>query len=210
MAKILTNRIFIGMSMIGFTSCTFYHYMCMSHPGDESKVDIANFLDRKEIEYSYSTFLKDSCWTGLGDSIHYLNTYKYRKGTSPSPIQLRVYNDSGDFVSGYSQCYGPFKRLNILKEYPPVVIPHLPNNTQLRFEDELQLFQVSDASRRQIIGDSRRSDYTLVVYWNMWSGYFSEVVLKEASEYFVDHNSDSARVTLILVNTGVDIPRSEF
>lgn len=179
--------------------------MQMSSSRDESAAEVRTYLHEKEINFSYSTFLKDSIWRALGDSGHYLNAYKFKRGVEPSPIQLRVYDRQGNFITGYSQCYGSFKKLNVLDGYPPRVIPHLPNNRSLVFEDELKLFVTPPSTQLQIIEDASNSDYIMVLYWNIWSAYFSEIVLRQASDFMLKYNTDSTRLTLILVNTGIEL-----
>lgn len=60
---------------------------------------------------------------------------------------------------------------------------------------------IDEAQKLKLLAECEKYDYTMVLYWNIWSNYFSRVVLDAASEYRLKHNSNNESVQVILINT---------
>jgi len=174
-------------------------------PKNESNEEIDKYLiENKFQSHQYSFLLIDSLSYLLSTERHSLNTYKLENGGKSSAIQLRIYDDKGDFYNGYEQCYGSLKRLNILDSNPPRIIPRFPNNQNLKFEHEFELWEIDDAIKRKIIAESKTHTYTFVLYWNIWSNYYSKVLFKEIAKYIEKHQTDDFSILFIIVNNAYD------
>lgn len=194
------------------TSCgkTFYilqdgvRYLSVDKRQNESPEEILVYLSQLKISYSESFLMIDSFADLLSTDSMGLNLHKIERQIAASPIQLRVYDQYGNLATGYSQCFGDFKRLNVLDTYPPRIIEHLPINMNLTFPRELYMFDISTSIKEDILRSTNSYDYTLVVYWNKWSKYYSRILLLEASKFFEFHNAHGRGIRLILVNTARD------
>lgn len=178
--------------------------MSTKEENNESDKEISSYLESNNIEFDYSFLFTDSLISKFSTSPYALNKYKLKNQVNASYIQLRVYNSKGKLYSGYSQCYGPFKKLNILDQYPPRIINHLPNNYDLELKTTSELWNITGEKRNEILEKSSDYDYTLVVYWNIWTNYFSREVLEKASSYATENNNPNSKILLILVNTAKD------
>jgi hypothetical protein len=47
-----------------------------------------------------------------------INTYKLINKVPASPVQIRMYNNNGQFLYGWEQCFGDLKKLGILDILP--------------------------------------------------------------------------------------------
>ena len=186
------------------TSCTFMKYMDMEDRDNESIEEIISYLHENDIFYDYSFLLVDSLYEQLGSEVHHLNTYKFERGTRPSGIQLRVFDREGKLENAYSQCFGPFDKLNILATYPTKKFDHLPINYNLFLDSEFDLIQIDQPAIGQILNRAKKADYTLILYWSKWSQSFSMDVLQAASKYKFEAERNGKNIVLILVNTARD------
>lgn len=184
-------------------SCSFFRYMNTSSPTNEKLDDIEKYFNQNQIDfYDYSFLLIDSLIDSLSTPKHAINTWKLERGTTESVIQLKVYDSTGQLINGYSQCFGEFSKLNILKKKDLVYFNYLPINYNLKLEDEFKLIEISEQEIDDIQKTNRNSKYTMVVYWNIWSNYYSKVIFKELKRYLKEYESEDFPVMVIIVNTG--------
>ena len=195
----------IVFSSLSISSCSFVHYMGTKSTVDKSTLEIDNYLTTNKIDYyDYNLLLKDEMIDSLSSKRHAVNLWQLEYGTTQSTIQLRIYDSLGELVNAYVQCYGEFKRLNILSEKPFKTFSHLPTNFDLRFRDNLDLWNISEVDRQEILVKTSSKKFTFVVYWNVWSNYYSRVMLKELKNYLRKFDMKN-EVLIILVNTDYSI-----
>lgn len=187
------------------SSCGFVHFMGTKATVDQSKPEVANYLIENNLDcYDYNLLFKDELIDSLSIKKYALNLWQLEYGTTQSTIQLRIYDSLGKLVNGYAQCYGEFKKLNILSEKPFKTFSHLPTNFDLRFKDDIDLWDISESDRQEIFVKANEKKYTLVIYWNIWSNYYSKVMLKELRKYLQKFQMKK-EVLIILVNTDYSI-----
>lgn len=188
-------------TMVLISSCGFVHYMGTKSTVDKSSLEVNNYLIRNKISfYDYNLFIKDELIDSLSSKKHAVNLWQLEHGTEQSTIQLRIYDSLGVLVNAYVQCYGEFKRLNILSDKPYKKFNHLPTNFELQFNDNLDLWNINESDRQEILAKASQKKYTIVVYWNIWSNYYSKVMLKELRKYLKKYQMKD-EVLIILVNT---------
>ncbi|MNV23284.1 hypothetical protein D3C71_1142920 [compost metagenome] len=193
-----------------FHSCGFIHYMGTKEPADESPELAALFLKKHRYTFADHTFfLQDSLVDSLSSPLHALDTWKLNKGTPQSLMQIRIYDSSGKFVNGYAQCYGPYKRLNILKKKEFKYFRQFPNNQELQFSDEFALWNLSPSEKTRIEEVCSKNAYTFVIYWNCWSNHYSKVMLQAVKKYLKNYETPDFQIQVVLVNTGVKPKNSE-
>lgn len=145
---------------------------------------------QKEIlsEYSCDTsnlyFIDTNYYDSLDYSDKYaINTYKLKKGTGASAIQLRMYDSQGALTSGWSQCFGKADRHGILDSVPFFNDKDLPINQKLTLQNDLKMFQVSQEKRKHILSEARNHDYTIVLIWVGYAGVFTKRTLRNLNRY---------------------------
>lgn len=191
--------LFIGFLII--SSCSFVHYMGTKTTIDKSKLEVENYLVKNKVAFQdYNLFIKDELIDSLSIKKHAVNLWQLEHGVEQSTIQLRIYDSLGKLVNGYVQCYGEFKKLNILSEKPFKSFSHLPTNFDLQFKDNFDLWNITDSDQQEILAEAGRKKFTFVVYWNIWSNYYSKIMLKKLREYLKKFEMKN-EVLIILVNT---------
>src|SRR5690625_421383 len=187
--------------LLTMMSCQLIHLVQTKERRDENFFEInAYFLKNDISSFDYSFLFIDSLDALYHTKKTMLNTWKLERGGRASAVELKIYNSEGTLVNAYSQCFGPFKKLNILDSYPPRIISHLPINYDLRFVDELEFWDIDYELKNQLISESKESAYIFVMYWNIWSNHFSKVVLKAIEDYLEKYETEDNRFLYILVN----------
>jgi hypothetical protein len=187
-------------------ACGFVRYMGTKEPCEKTEPEIEAYLHEHKISnFDYSLCLNDQLTDSLSAATYALDTWKLERHTPQSKMQIRIYDSVGRFLNGYAQCYGDFKRLNILKEKDFVYFRHLPNNTSLSFSNECDLWKVDTGVRSEIARLAAARTYTIIVYWNVWSNYYSTVMLREVQKYRKRFDPAGTKTVIILVNTDREI-----
>ncbi|MBK7183749.1 MAG: hypothetical protein IPH89_12885 [Bacteroidetes bacterium] len=78
-------------------------------------------------------------------------------------------------------------------------IEHLPINYDLQFENDLKLIELPEKEKQVLITKSQSMEYTIVVYYTKWTGWYSKSVLKELNKYIQKNNP--SRILFMKVNT---------
>lgn len=183
----------IFLLLLTLNSCDLVRLLNTSKEQDESAEEINKFLSKHRYKYDYSFENIDSTSYLLKSPKHRINN----DSTSYSYIQLRIYDSIGKLYSGYSQCMGNFNERKIIDSLPPTKNTYPFLNKELEFKDELDLIDISTETKLQVINDSQKYEYVFVVYWTMWTNYFSKHVLREVSKI---KSTDSNKVLVIFIN----------
>ncbi len=182
-------------------SCTFIHYLNTKEITDRNEEEITHYLKSNKFDfYDYSFVLHEISIDSLSTKNHVLDLWKHQKQMEQSTIQIRVYNSSGNLINGYTQCYGNINRINILSQKETKRFNQFPNNYSLVFKNELSLLNISEKTKDEIKLKNRQRTYTIVVYWNIWSNYFSKITLRKVKQYLKNFEMQD-EVLIILINT---------
>lgn len=188
-------------SLMFVSSCGFIHYMGTKTTVDKSILEVENYLVKNKIVFQdYNLLIRDELIDSLSSKKHALNLWQFERGVEQSTIQLRIYDSLGNMINGYTQCYGEFKKLNILSEKFFKHFEQLPNNYNLRFKDDIVLWNINEYEQQRILKNANEKKFTIVVYWNIWSNYYSKIILKKLREYLKKFEMKN-EVLIILVNT---------
>ncbi len=164
---------------------------------------IANlYLNQLGIDTSYSYQLSYDYRDSLSVRKFAINTYKLQYKTSASPVQLRMYNNEGEFIYGWSQCFGSLKRFGILDSVPLKQVSHLPVNMNLSFQNDINLFNISPLEKEELHTAIEETDYVIVILWAMWAGWYSKDVLKSVNKYVEKNNETKFLVIKLNVAQG--------
>lgn len=166
-----------------FVSCNLIRMVQVGtqEQDDEGFEEVKSFLNKKNYLYDKSFMLTD---------VDINKKMKSKKHTLGNPkkgysyIQVRVYDSIGNYYSAYSQCLGSFNEKHFLTSYPaPLNDKFNFLNTSLKFSSELELISTTKEEKENVLNISRKHPYTIVVYWNIRTKYYSKKVLKEVSNY---------------------------
>lgn len=191
-------HLFILVSLL-LSSCSLLHYMTVKDATYENKQVYNQFLLSQGVDTSYSYQLSKNYFDSISSKNFAINTYKLKYGTNASPVQIRMYDKKGKLINAYEQCFGEIKKLGQLTEFPMKKIEHLPINYDLYFANDLQLLELPETEKQQLITTSQSMDYTIVVYYTKWIGWYSKSVLKELNKYIQKNNP--SRILFMKVNT---------
>lgn len=184
-----------------FQSCGFIHFMGTKQIEDKTKQEVQLYLKKLDFnDYDYSFLLPKENFDSLGVKRHVLDLWKFERQSQQSVIQVRIYGREGKFLNGYAQCYGDMNKVNILGKEEFVEFKQFPNNYDLVFEDELLLLSLDEYIHSEIIETSKKRKYSIVVFWNIWSNYYSKVIFKNLKKYLNKYNNREDCL-IILVNT---------
>lgn len=184
-----------------FQSCGFIHFMGTKQIEDKTEQEVDAYLNKIDFnDYDYSFLLPKQRFDSLGKKRHVLDLWKYEHQSQQSTIQIRIYGQEGEFLNGYAQCYGDMKKVNILSEVDFKNYKQFPNNTELIFKDELLLWELEDTIESNILDVQKNRKYTFVIYWNVWSNYYSKIIFKKLDKYLKNYNNRNDSL-IILVNT---------
>lgn len=158
----------------------FVRLLYIDKQSNESPTEVARYLKKYDFIYDYSLFQIDTITKNtLKNSEHNINPYS----KNVSAIQLRIYNNYGNLYTGFTQCMNSFVRKKFLgNDYPPSENQYKINET-LELESEYELWDCSNDLLFKIKEDASKSEYTFVVYWNIWTQGFSRKVLREVTRY---------------------------
>ncbi len=173
--------------------------MTVKDPAYENKQVYNQFLLSQGVDTTYSYQLSKNYFDSISTKNFAINTYKLKSNATASPIQIRMYNNSGKLINAYEQCFGEIKKIGQLNEFPMKKIEHLPINYDLQFENDLKLIELPEKEKQVLITKSQSMEYTIVVYYTKWTGWYSKSVLKELNKYIQKNNP--SRILFMKVNT---------
>lgn len=183
------------------SSCTFIRFMNTKAIVNKTENEIISYLkDNNFSFYDYSFLLPMNNIDSLSQKNHALDLWKLENQIEQSTIQIRVYDSLGHLINGYLQCYGNMNKLNILSEKETKQFEWLPNNYSLMFSNELQLLNLSKEVEDDILLKNFQRRYTFVVYWNIWSNYFSKIMFVNLNKYLSKYQMKDNSL-IIFVNT---------
>jgi hypothetical protein len=168
---------------------------------DKSETDVNDYLkDNGFLFYDFSFLLPKENIDSLSFINHTLDLWKYEKEVKQSTIQIRVYDSIGRLINGYAQCYGEMNKVNILSEEKFKYFKQFPNNYSLIFFNELNIWGIPVSQQSLIKEQSSRKRYTFVIYYNIWSNYYSKVMFRNLRKYLNKYGMRGNSL-IIFINT---------
>jgi hypothetical protein len=186
------KRIIPVLSIIALLqSCSLFHFLSTSDKKEETPEEMNTFLIKYSIDTTNSFKINPAYLDSLSNPKFAINTYKLNKKVKASPVQIRMYNNRGQFLYGWEQCFGDLKRLGILDSFPIKKLAHLPVNMKLSFENDIRIIASNDEMKEHLISLNTKYDYTIIVYWAAWTGWYSADSLKSVRKHIIDHPGSS-------------------
>ena len=184
-----------------FSQCSIIlKFYGISKPGNEPIELERKYIHKLGIDTTFMYRLSKSGKDSLSSKNYAINLYKLKTGTHASPVQIRMYNRTGELAFGWEQCFGSLDHFDIFKTVPmSSFATYLPINKELNLWNDLKLIDMDSAGRAELTRIIKNYQYTVIVYWAGYAGYFSKNTLKEVNKY-ISANEQSG-ILFLKVNT---------
>jgi len=196
------SLLFITISM-GCGSMILYPFYGIQKPHKDSQEFCDELLLKHGFDTSNSYFINSQYADSISHEKFALNLYKLKTNTSASPLQLRMYAQSGQLMYGWAQCFGDLGRSQILDSIPFKHRPSLDGiiNFNLRIETDLQLLGLSSSEREEMTRKLRQKEFVIVVLYAGWMGWFTKDTFRKLRNYIDAHPDRS--IGLVFINTSM-------
>lgn len=194
-SNILLSLLFVIIILV-LNSCSLTA-LGIKEPREESFEEQKEYLEKNKLSsvhlYRFDGIYKDSLKL---PSYYFIE----RDTASFSPIQFRMYNSNGEFISGCGICLGNAQKMNLYEEFPPRRLSWVKVNDSLNFRNDSQL--LIDESGNKINPEEilKNSDYVIIAFWAEYLGKLSKRMLIDLENYIQKHNDKN--IILLKVNLG--------
>lgn len=179
-------------------SCFVVHIASIKDSQPESSKDYNKYLSQIGYDTSFSYKISKDYRDSISHAKYALNLHKVEYGGKASVMQIRMYDNKGNLVAGYEQCFGEIRRTKVLETFPMKLLDKKIVNTKLKLKSDLNWINTTESVKQQIVEQSQKHEYTAIVFYSMWAGWYSKHPLKAFHSYVSKHGKD--RTFIILVN----------
>jgi hypothetical protein len=170
----------------------------LSDPKKETEIEYKKFLKDLGASTTYSFQIKHEFIDSLSLSKNFcLNMYKFKRGTHASPVQIRMYDHSGNLTAGWEQCYGDLKQHHLFDSVPIRRVSWSPTNYNLKLQRDLTLFEADSSQKAKILSYINSGDYTIILFYSNWLGWYAKDAIKRTLKYA----NANKNISLLYVNT---------
>ena len=159
--------------------------------------------DMEESDIKWSKYFPDcdyiSCKidTSLYNSFLYdeqycTNRWRLKYKTSASIIQTIMFDKNAQCVGGYELCYGNAKMLDVYEDVP-IFQRNIYNDTiyeVVNFYNYVDLFDVDENNKDEIIKTLDNYDYNIVVVWTSYAAYYMKRHLRQVKKYIEEFGDE--------------------
>lgn len=190
-----------ALHISGCSSFLLYPFYGIQKPHKDTKEFCDEILLKHQFDTANSYFISQQFVDSISIEKYALNQYKLKTNTSASPLQLRMYEQSGALVYGWAQCFGDLGHSHILDSIPFKHRPSLDGiiNFDLQLATDLELLDLSKSERQQMIKRLEQNEFVIVVFYAGWTGWFTKDAFKKLRRY-VDSHPDRT-IGLVFINT---------
>ena len=115
-----------------------------------------------------------------------------------TPIQFRMFDRSGKFISGWAICCGPEGTIHLYDSFPPRKVPLVDGNPNL-FQD-IKMYETFDGKDLDLNRILANHQYVIIAYWAKYLGIPGRTMLQKLEKY-IRKNKDKD-IVLVKVNLG--------
>ncbi len=189
--------------LIFISSCAIPYYILfgITKPKSESISEQLIYLKKNNIQVNEDVFKINHTYY---DS---LNFDKFKLDSIPtvesiSPVQVRVYDNLGNLVSGWEVCFGKIEHFFPLTSPPDSLVTFKSRycNNSLKLENDLSLINLTSDQRINLNRRIENSDYIFIVLWEKSLGIFSKKTLKHINKYIENH-AEKKKMLFLKLNT---------
>lgn len=198
--NIKTTVIPLLICLITFGGCSLLHFLTVNDKRPPETHAVYNaFLNNLHIDTTDSFQISGKYYDSLSSTRYALNTYKLKHDGKASPVQIRMYNSKNKLVNGYEQCFGDLSKLGMMDSVPMKKLSWLPVNYDLTLKNDLALLNVSPVCKQTILKECKNYDYTILVFYTKWAGWYSKNTVTMVKHYILQNKK--YRFLFIKVNT---------
>jgi len=184
--KNLKYPIFLFL-LIGLCSCSaFLGFILGVHPEKhESKKEQVKYLRRYHLDTSNLLVIKKLYTDSLKK--YDISPTAAQKSGGICAVQFRMFDHSGQFLSGWGICLGPADYNHLYDTFPPVRLKWVDG--ALNLKQDLKMYTTldgKDVSVEQVLGNHH---YVIIAYWAKFLGIPSRTMLKKLEAY-IKKNKD--------------------
>ena len=165
----------------------------MKDYGDRSEATVNDFLKKRHYRYDYSFLSVDSLYDKRKEA-------KYNDLIAPNNLsldslklslpQIRIFNADGSHYNSLVQCAGDFLNDGYKLDFPLAKNECSFKNNALELKNEFVFFPIDSNRTSEILTRAQNYKYTVVVYWNIQTNYFSERILRSVSKLKKKHPNE--------------------
>ncbi len=195
--KILSKLLILIMIFSGFSCSSLIMTMAgMKTPEIETKESIYQFLIKIHQDTS-DVFCLDT------NLLRHLQSQPFKPGWAPGfkPVQIRVYDHTGEPVMQWASCEGSLNKLRTFDSVPPVNTNALDKSLTLKSDME----RYFDFNGNPVhISDDKNYDYFILVCFAKYFARLSKTSFRKVHRYISDH--PELKIKLYKIN--VDFQKS--
>ena len=166
---------------------------------EDSHYDQMKILQKCGLDTLNNYELKCSSIDSLNSVKYMIDKRKLENGGGAAMIQLRMFDNNGDFVGGCGKEPEDRKSLEILDSLPFKKIPQLHTLLNIKLIDDIRLLRISQEQTKRLLSKSKNYDYTILALYAGWEGWNCRSTLKHLSNYLKKHKDK--KILVITVNT---------
>ncbi len=195
-------KVFVGIFLIVLLSgCSIVHYAnARLHKKDgEPRSEYNSFLSRLGLDttYSYQIHEKKNI-DSLSTEKYAINVWKLKHNGIAGPVQIRMFDNKGQFISGWENCYGELKYFSLFDTIPFRRYSFIPINPLINLQTDLSLVKINNDEN--LMNSIENCDYVITVYYAKWTGYYSKNAIREVLNYYNEYKN-TYNILLIFINT---------
>lgn len=186
---------------ISLSGCSLIHYVNanLHRKNSENRTEYNRFLSNRGFDTTFSYQIQNhDKIDSLSTEPYAINVWKINHNGTAGPVQLRMYDNSGKFISGWENCYGELKYFNLFDSIPFRRFSFIPINPQINLQTDLKLVEIHN--KEALLNEIEHSDYIITIYYAKWTGYYTRNALKNILNYYNKYK-DSNKILLIFINT---------
>jgi len=178
-------NILLQLVLISLSSCGIVYYFMydVTPRKNEPHRQQIEYLITESIDTQNVFSIRCSHMDSLSDEKYALDSYKLKTGASAAAVQIRMYGPDGSFIYGWDQCMGNPHIYKIFDTLPMHSPYDLTINFNLHLYSDLNLFDIGNVEKANLIEQSKEFDYTIVVFWAEWVGVFADRAFADVYDY---------------------------
>lgn len=185
---------------ISLSGCTLIHYTgVLLHKQDtENRTEYNKFLSRRGFDTTFSYQIQNhENIDSLSSKQYAINVWKIEHNGRAGLVQLRMYDNSGKFISGWENCYGELKYFNLFDSIPFRRFSSIEINPLINLHTDLSLVEINN--KEALLNQINLSEYVITIYYAKWGGYYTRNALKNILSYYNRYKDDN-KILLIFIN----------
>ena len=196
--------LFLFQSCCCYNSIRFPYSAYYNHVKGNDKSDThfeqMEILKRFGLDTLNNYELKCRSVDSLTSDKYCINQWTWKHGGEAAMVQLRMYDNSGNFVGGFERRQPEdSKPLKALDSIPFKKIRQLHFQPNLKLIDDINLLKINQEQTKKLLATSKNYNYTILALYASWEGWYCNSTLRGLAKYLKKHQDK--KILVITVNT---------